>query len=318
MRIHRLIAILLLVESRGRMKAKDLAFALETSVRSIYRDIDILAEAGIPLVTTPGPGGGIYLMEGYTVNLKQLNGEDVVNLYLTGMGIYAGGQTESGLKLKNALLKLEQTLPPSYQTDIKKAKARFYFDDTPWWTERVIIPCLEILRLAVWRSRKIKIHYSKVNGENSLRIVQPYGLVVKKADWYLVAYCQEVQDIRTFKCARIIRAEQLEEDFVIPPDFSLEQQWSQQETSFKQVCKEQEYYPVVIKVDELQTNIGSKLEVVQTLHEGRQLVMTVNMFSWEAASKDVIEIIGQVEVIEPPVLRQFVREHLMKLQELYV
>lgn len=64
MRLHRLIAILLLVESRGKMKANDLAEALETSVRSIYRDIDVLAEAGIPLLSTPGPNGGISLMEG--------------------------------------------------------------------------------------------------------------------------------------------------------------------------------------------------------------------------------------------------------------
>ncbi|AOK90456.1 hypothetical protein AOU00_11820 [Paenibacillus polymyxa] len=71
MRLHRLIAILLCIESRGRMKAKELALALETSVRSIYRDIDLLAEAGVPIVTASGPKGGIYLMEGYTANLKQ-------------------------------------------------------------------------------------------------------------------------------------------------------------------------------------------------------------------------------------------------------
>lgn len=81
MRLHRLIAILLLVESRGKIKAKELAEALETSVRSIYRDIDVLAESGIPLVATTGPNGGIALMEGYTVNLRRLHGEEVVQLF---------------------------------------------------------------------------------------------------------------------------------------------------------------------------------------------------------------------------------------------
>lgn len=126
MRLHRLIAILLLIESRGKMKANELADALETSVRSIYRDIDVLAESGIPMVTTPGPGGGISLMEGYSINLQKLHGEEVVNLYLTGMGIPFDAQTESGLKLRNALLKLENTLPAAYQEDIHKAKTRFY------------------------------------------------------------------------------------------------------------------------------------------------------------------------------------------------
>ncbi|MFD2878558.1 helix-turn-helix transcriptional regulator [Paenibacillus rhizoplanae] len=81
MRLHRLIAILLLLESRGKMKANELSIALETSVRSIYRDIDVLAESGIPLVSTTGPNGGISLMEGYTVNLRRLQGEEVVQLF---------------------------------------------------------------------------------------------------------------------------------------------------------------------------------------------------------------------------------------------
>lgn len=125
MRLHRLIAILLLVESRGKMKANELAQALETSVRSIYRDIDVLAEAGIPLLSMSGPNGGISLMEGYTVNLKQLHGEDVINLYLTGMGIYSGGHSESGLKLKTTLLKLEKHCPHLINLTFRKRKSAF-------------------------------------------------------------------------------------------------------------------------------------------------------------------------------------------------
>lgn len=109
MRLHRLVAILLLLESRGKLKAKELAEALETSVRSIYRDVDTLAEAGIPIVSASGPSGGLSLMEGYTVNLKSLHNDEVVHLYLTGLGIYSGAGTESGHKLQNALLKLENT-----------------------------------------------------------------------------------------------------------------------------------------------------------------------------------------------------------------
>lgn len=125
MRLHRLIAILLLLESRGRMKANELSIALETSVRSIYRDIDVLAESGIPLVTTTGPNGGISLMEGYTVSLRRLHGEEVVQLFLTGMGMPAGGSGETSLLLKNALLKLEASLPAPYQEDIRTAQRRF-------------------------------------------------------------------------------------------------------------------------------------------------------------------------------------------------
>lgn len=98
MRVHRMISILLLVEAKGRIKAKELAEELETSVRTIYRDVDALCEAGIPLTTDTGPNGGIHFLEGYTVGIKNLNGEDIINLYLNGMGVKADKQRVSVLK----------------------------------------------------------------------------------------------------------------------------------------------------------------------------------------------------------------------------
>lgn len=317
MRLHRLIAILLLVESRGRMKAGELAEALETSVRSIYRDIDVLAEAGIPLHSMSGPNGGISLMEGYTVNLKQLQGEDVINLYLTGMGIYSGAHTESGLKLKNTLLKLEKTLPASYQMDIKKAQNRFYFDDTPWWTERVAIPCLESVRTAVWRSRKIVIQYRKVSGEISIRKLQPYGLVVKKEEWYLIAYCEKAKQLRTFKCERIANVQLLDEECSIPQDFSLEKHWKQQEGTFKQACSEDEIYPVLFKVDNNEMTTIATYEVMKRKEIGDTCMVTVNMYSFESACRNIWAMIGLYEVVEPLELRHFVKERLDELNKTY-
>ncbi|WP_339187239.1 MULTISPECIES: WYL domain-containing protein [unclassified Paenibacillus] len=317
MRLHRLIAILLLVESRGKMKANELAQALETSVRSIYRDIDVLAEAGIPLLSMSGPNGGISLMEGYTVNLKQLHGEDVINLYLTGMGIYSGGHSESGLKLKTTLLKLEKTLPASYQPDIQKAQKRFYFDDTPWWTERIEIPCLESIRTAVWRSQKLQIAYQKVSGEISCRKLQPYGLVVKKEEWYLIAYCEEAKHIRTFKCERIASTQLVEEEYSIPMDFSLEEHWKRQGQVFKQACKEEEVYPVVIRADKRTRSSLSQLEVMEMREEGDAFILKVNMFGYESACANIWSIIGHSEIIEPLELRQYVKGQLSFLQGIY-
>lgn len=316
-RLHRLIAILLLIESRGRMKAHELAHALETSVRSIYRDIDVLAEAGIPMVTTPGPQGGISLMEGYTVNLKQWHGEEVINLYLTGMGMYTGGGNESAVKLKNTLLKLEKTLPANYQADVEKAKRRFYYDDTPWWTERVAVPCLEAVRAAVWNSRKIVIQYNKVNGDSSSRTLHPYGLVVKTMDWYLVAFCEEKEQVRIFKCERITSVKLTDEYYLIPAEFSLEDYWKDQERSFKQSRSEEEMYPVVLRTDRRHADFLKRLAVTETVTDGEQLILTVNMYSYARACSDVMSIISQAEIVEPVELRQFIAEKLMMLQKVY-
>jgi len=319
MRLHRLVAIMLLMESRGRLTAKELADALETSIRSIYRDIDTLAESGIPIVSTRGPNGGIALMEGYTVNLKQLNGEDVIHLYLTGMGIYSG-HAESGLKLKNALMKLEKTLPPAYQADVAKAKARFYFDNTPWWTEPAAVPCLEIIRTAVWRSQKLQIRYSKPDGSVSSRCIHPYGLVVKKADWYLVAYCELAREQRIFKCERIVAANHLAESFAIPDGFVLEQQWKRQEASFKQDSRDKEQYTAVIRVGQMSRETENNLEILEEVsaETGLERVLTVNLYSYEAACREIdTHLLGQAEIVAPPELRRYANERLNSMLARY-
>jgi predicted DNA-binding transcriptional regulator YafY len=146
MRLHRLVAIILLIESRGQIKARELADALETSVRTIHRDIDVLCESGIPITSTTGPSGGIKFMDGYKANISNLHCDDVVNLFLSGIGIHPDEQSEASINLKNALLKLETNLPQQYQPDIRTARERFYFDPSPWWKEKAQLPFLDILR----------------------------------------------------------------------------------------------------------------------------------------------------------------------------
>lgn len=299
------------------MKAKELAAALETSVRSIYRDIDVLSEAGIPIATTSGPGGGIYLMEGYTVNLKKLYVDDVIHLYLTGMGIHSGQDSETGHKLKSALLKLEKTLPETYRSDIEKAKNRFYYDEASWWEERVVMPCLEALRAAVWRSGKVAIAYRKMDGSSSSRTVCPYGLVVKKTEWYLVAYCERAQEVRTFKCERITEVVVIEEAFEISESFSLADYWINQETAFKQACRDVEYFPVVIKLHTEKQTVRNRLEVISAVRQGEYEILTVNLYSFSRACRDILDLIGQMEVMEPAELRVFAKERVQELMALY-
>lgn len=236
MRLHRLIAILLLLESRGSIKARELADALETSERTIYRDIDILCEAGVPITAIAGPTGGFSLMEGYSVNMKHLHCDDIVNLFLSGIGIHPDEHSEASLNLKKTILKLESSLPSQYIPDIKTARQRFYFDPSAWWQERPPIQHMDILRQAVWKSRKLMIEYRKLSrsqDEVSTRRVCPFGLVVKNMDWYLAAFCEERGEIRVFRCDRISKADLLEDSFKVPADFNLEEFWKGWVNEFK-------------------------------------------------------------------------------------
>lgn len=313
MRLHRLIAILLLIESRGHINAKELAQALEVSIRTIYRDIDTLCEAGIPLTATTGPSGGFYLMNGYHIDMDHLYAEDVINLYLCGIGIRPEGQTYAGLKLENALLKLEKSLPSEYSSDIKKARERFFYDEVPWWGKRADIPFIDVIRKSVWQSKMLRIWYGNNEGKNSERNVHPYGMVVKNMEWYLVAHCEHSKEVRTFKCERIKKVELLDESFSIPVDFMLTQYWRKSEVSFKRNRSDDEKYSVTIKLYKYDRDILNNLEIYKTHIDNDNIFAVVNMHKYECACNEAMDIIGKAEIIEPLELRQYVMERLNKI-----
>ncbi len=317
MRLHRLIAIILLIESRGTVKAKELADALETSVRTVYRDIDILCESGIPITAATGPNGGIGFVEGYHINIGKLHCDDVINLFLCGIGIRPDEQSESSLRLKNALLKLEDSLPAQYVPDIKIAKERFFFDPTPWWEERTPVYNLDIIRRSVWQSKKLKIFYLKVNGESAWRVIHPYGLVVKTMDWYMVGYCESSGEIRTFRCDRMTVAQIVDEAFSYPEDFHLESYWTQSSNEFKETCREKEYYPVEIRLNVKNAALLKNYEVIDKRADGEIIYTTINLYSFEIAKLKVPDMIGRSEIITPFELRCHVKGLFNEIIKLY-
>jgi len=232
------MAILLLLESRGKMRASDLAVALETSERTIYRDVDELCAAGVPIVAVPGPQGGFSLMEGYKLEQDKLHAEDVINLYLCGIGVRPEVNSETNISLQNTLLRLEKTLPQEYQQDVQRAKSRFYFDPTVWWKKTEPLKHMDVLRRAVWGQMKLSLTYvsgSKEKQESSIRVVRPYGLVVKNTDWYLVGFCELRLGLRVFRCDRIQEARSAEDKFSVPVDFDLRSFWDEWKKEFEQI-----------------------------------------------------------------------------------
>lgn len=232
MRLHRLLAVLLLLESRGQLKARELASALEVTERTIHRDIATLCEAGIPIQAVAGPTGGFRLMEGYTSHLPQLHPNEAVALFLRGIGMDPSEQREAHVDLQRALGRLESRLPERYRRDVRVARKRFYFDPTPWWEGAPVSDHLDVLRQGVWHSRKVALEYENIAREKSRRVVRPYGLVVKTTQWYLVAYCEVRKAIRTFSVYRIASAELLEQTFTWPEGFSLESYWKARAREF--------------------------------------------------------------------------------------
>lgn len=232
MRIHRLIAILLTLEAKGTVKAKTLAASLETSTRTIYRDVDTLCEAGIPLVTTTGPNGGISISEGYRTDLKNISPEDLVHLHFRSLGIRLGHPSD------NVQRKLDKLMSRQGSQALNTVKKQFYLDEEGWWTD--VKPEFDPNAFvdAVRRHAKLTFEYLKMDQTHSMRTVHPYGVVIAQNDWYLVAYCEKANAIRTFKCERMSNIQTLESTFEPQEAFDLEHYWKKSKEAFKTLCQE--------------------------------------------------------------------------------
>lgn len=125
MRLHRLLGIIMLLDARGVMKSADLAKILETSERTIYRDMNILCEAGIPICSVPGPTGGFSFVENYKVNSNILDRQDIMNILLSSMGIRPERNTEMEQQIKNTIIKLENSVSEEHRKEIINAKEKF-------------------------------------------------------------------------------------------------------------------------------------------------------------------------------------------------
>jgi predicted DNA-binding transcriptional regulator YafY len=210
------------------------------SERSIHRDIETLCEAGVPIEAIAGPTGGFRLMEGYTSHLPQVPHNEAIDLFLRGMGMDLREQREAHVDLQAVLGQLESRLPDCYRQDVRMAQKRFYFDPTPWWEGVPVSVYLDVLRQGVWHSRKVKLEYENLAGDQSTRVVHPYGLVVKVMQWYLVAYCETRGEIRTFKVNRIREARLLDGTFGLPDEFSLEAYWKERTHDFSSEVADRE------------------------------------------------------------------------------
>lgn len=320
MRLHRLLGIIMLIDSRGIIKAKDLARILETSERTIYRDIDILCESGIPIYSITGPNGGYSYIDGYKINSNILESGDVVNLLLSSMGIRPEKNSQMAQQLKNATIKLENSVAIEHKEEIIKAKERFFIDSEPWWGKRIQNNNIDMIKKAVLDLKKLKIYYKKYTGEVSERTIRPYGAIVKNSEWYLAAFCELKNDIRNFKCSRIENIEVLDENFNIDKDFVLEDFWKsskQQFTTHVSLKVEHNTYPVKIKLYNKKENILEGFYVISSASIGKCWIYDIDMISFQTACNVLFTLSDRIEVLEPLQLREFIIEKCNNILNLY-
>ncbi len=221
MRSSRLLSILLKLQNRGRMTAQAMAEEFEVSVRTVYRDIDQLSAAGVPVYADRGPGGGFQLLDGYRTRLTGLTPQEAMTLALAGL---PGPAAELGLgeALADAQLKLLAALPDAGRAAAQSVGARFHLDPVGWFRDAEDAARLPELARAIWNERRITVRYSRWEGEVE-RTLDPLGLVLKAGVWYLAAAVGA--GVRIYRVSSILEHAILDEGFIRPEPFDLPRFW---------------------------------------------------------------------------------------------
>jgi predicted DNA-binding transcriptional regulator YafY len=220
MRADRLVATLLLMQSRGRVTAAEVAGELEVSVATARRDLEALSGAGIPVYPQPGRGGGWALVGGARTDLTGLTAPEAQALFLL-----AGPAAAVAPEVKSALRKLVRALPETFRVDAEAAAEAVLVDSSGWGEPAKEPPVLVgLLQTAVVRRRQIRLNYRGKGSDQTDRLVDPLGLVDKDDIWYLIAGTERGQ--RTFRVDRMVDAVITELPATRPADFDLSLEWA--------------------------------------------------------------------------------------------
>ncbi len=321
MRASRLVSILLLLQTRGRMTASELATELETSLRTIYRDLDELAAAGVPVYADRGPAGGYRLVDGYRTRLTGLNADEAEALFLSGL---EGAAAQLGLEtvLAAAQLKVLAALPPELRSRAGRIRERFHLVAPGWFSKAEDLPFLATAAEAVWESRRLAMTYRRADTDTE-RVIEPLGLVLKAGIWYLVA--RRDGTIRTYRVSRIMAARVTDERFERPEGFDLGSHWDESTAEFERGV-EQLDVTVLVDADwvrDLQHAMMAgpysreAFDHAPPPDESGRVRLTVRFSSIGTAHDDLVRLGSHVEVVAPPELRERLGRTARALAALY-
>lgn len=306
MRASRLLSILLLLQTRGRMTAQALADEFEVSVRTVYRDIDDLSAAGVPVYADRGRMGGFQLLDGYRTRLTGMTPAEAEALFLSGL---PGPAAELGLgdAMAAAQLKLLAALPDGSRLGAGRATARIFLDPVAWYRKAEQADILPQLAEAVWTDRRIRIRYESWADVRD-REVDPLGLVLKAGIWYLVARAGTPS--LTYRVASIRRLEVGDESFERPADFDLAAYWTTWAAEFeKRIYRGQATLRVSPAGYKLLTLLGSAVTDLAARTAGPRdadgwVRVEIPVETIDHAAGEVLRLgVGEAEVLAPAELR---------------
>ena len=320
MRASRLLSILMVLQTRGRVTAEALAAEFEVSVRTIYRDIEELSAADVPVYADRGPNGGFQLLDGYRTKLTGLSPAGAETLFLAGL---PGPAAELGLAdvLTAAQLKLTAALPERARATANRVAARFHLDPVGWFRSADEARLLPAIAKAVWNETCLDIRYNRRGAGSVIRKLQPLGLVLKAGIWYLVARVKEQP--RTYRVSNILEMSVRDECFERPKDFDLVGFWTMSSRAYEVGLYRSEAVLRVSpsgmpKLDLLGSVIAQAVAETAAPSDRHGWVrVVIPIESIEQAAADLLRLGIDAEVLEPPELRSRIAETAWALSQLY-
>lgn len=211
MKIDRLVSIIMLLLDKKRIVAQELADKFEVSLRTIYRDIDAISMAGIPVHAISGVGGGFEILSDYKVDKKVFSADDLSALL---MGLTSLSEMVRGEEIVHALAKVRTFIPAEQAKEIELKSNQICIDLNPWFGNGNVEHTLRIVKKALEECKLISFQYLDGHSNKSERIAEPYQLVLKGNHWYAWSFCRLKNDYRLFRLARMTKLKMIDENFI--------------------------------------------------------------------------------------------------------
>jgi predicted DNA-binding transcriptional regulator YafY len=308
MKIERMLTIIVILLNRNRVTANELAEKFEVSIRTIYRDIETINLAGIPIISHSGNNGGFSIYENYKINHQVLTLNNMSSLLSVLKDI---NSTVDDIELESSIEKLENIIPKNKVDSLKLHMEQIIIDLHPYGDSPNQKILVKTLRKAIKQSELLTIDYRNYDNVVSKRKVEPMSLVFKNYTWYLFAYCLLKEDFRIFRVYRI-------------SDFHIENHsFERREKSYHEITtllnEQTTMTTVVLKVSPIMKSrvedVFNKEDVV--VLETGELLVKATLPEKEWLFSLIFSFGEYIEVLEPKELRQKIASKLKLMNEKY-
>ncbi|AKU14854.1 helix-turn-helix transcriptional regulator [Luteipulveratus mongoliensis] len=322
MRSSRLVSILLLLQNRGRLSAGALAAELEVSVRTIYRDIDALLAAGVPVYADQGRTGGYQLVDGYRTRLTGLTASEAESLFMVGLPA-AASALGFGQSAASAEQKLLAALSPDQRLRASVLRDRFHLDLPAWYAPPADLPFLAPLAAAVIASQVVTVTYRRWEEPREVpRTLSPLGLVMKNGVWYVVALASSGSP-RTYRVSNVLDLDASGETFERPDSFDLAGYWATQVASwdkrrFTSTTTVRLSPALVSRLPDLSDPLLAAAAAGVVPDDDGWVTVDVPIESVSNAAHHLLRYAGDVEVLSPPELREELISRAQQVVALYI